>query len=219
MGPCSKTKKGASVMVEGLIATISVGGKLVSATRTAKRVVDWFRSPGRATEEFLDAGERFDEIREIAVAAYLSRRETDAPDSDAFCAAVAAMVEDRQFAKLHMNLQFEAIREATYERKRMLAHLAAGLTDPGMSINLKARLERISRSLDPEDVLLLRDIALNPSTAATKHLEGSATSFYALASAGCISESQGPWGPNAVVTSLGLSVLSVLESYAPGKGA
>jgi hypothetical protein len=93
--------------------------------------------------------------RDAEVEARLAELERSATDQDAFRTTVADMINDRQFLKVHANLEWEALRESLDERREMLAYAAAGLSDPGVPINVKARIERTLRELDPEHIELL----------------------------------------------------------------
>lgn len=66
-----------------------------------------------------------------------------------------ALAMDPQFERVLGNYQFEASREAMDERRRMLALAYAGSLHPGMTVAQLARVERVIRELDPEDVKVL----------------------------------------------------------------
>lgn len=78
-----------------------------------------------------------------------------AKDAEELRAKIEEMAADSQFQRLHANLEYEAVRSTLDERKKMLAAAAAGLCNPRMSIEDKARVERTLRELDPKDVQLL----------------------------------------------------------------
>jgi len=73
-------------------------------------------------------------------------------------AALAALLEERQFGRLHRNFELEGVRETMDERRRMLAHASAGAFTVDMSLAETAHAERTLRELDPEAVVLLRSI-------------------------------------------------------------
>jgi hypothetical protein len=64
-----------------------------------------------------------------------------------------------EFFWILRNYEFEAQREATAERRRMLAFASAGSVNLELTIAEIARVERTVRELDPHDVLLLRQLA------------------------------------------------------------
>lgn len=171
--------------------------------------------------------------RDAHVETRLARLEGQRPELER---AVAAMVEDRQFARLQEGFANEADREITDDRRRLLAYVAAGLTDPSLSINDKARVQRAVRDLDAEDVLLLHEVDTltdpsfqpdpnNNSPAPSQldyHLGGlrrdlvEQRPFSQLALLGtmCIVLDGEAWGPAVVkVTPLGALLLSVLTDY------
>lgn len=142
-------------------------------------------------------------------------------------AKVAEMVSDPQFAKIFANLQWEAAREALKERQRMLAHLGAGLCDPDLSINEKARIERVARGLDPQDFNLLREAeqwGLRVGGQRTNEV-----SFFVLTASGCLAadtaeqvrapqpqatgSDAAAWSTAVLVTPLGRAVLRALDTY------
>lgn len=117
----------------------------------------------------------------------------------------------------------------------MLAAAAAGLCDPTISIEYKARVERTLRELDPGDVQLLdqlRTFHLNspsmhptgiPIPRATyvdgaKHLVNSdPMARGVLLTTACIDTEETGLGPLYLVTQLGDLVLRVLKTYLRGK--
>jgi hypothetical protein len=143
----------------------------------------------------------------------LAELEGRAEDKDAFNEAVRRMVEDDQFHRLQRNLEWEAIRETLDERRELLAHAAAGLSTPGLTIHQRARIERVLRALDGADVAMLRTIHDSPSLALQLR-EKSPERYYALVSAGCVSES-GAWGDGPRATAIGATLVAILEGYIP----
>lgn len=120
----------------------------------------------RNTDEFIRArDEMFREwtselasaIREVQ--AYLLSREEELE------ARLHEITTDPQFMRLYDNFGYEAAREAIDERRRMLAYAAAGILDPDMSVERKARVERTLRELDTEDVRVLYGLSLRPNRA------------------------------------------------------
>jgi hypothetical protein len=68
--------------------------------------------------------------------------------------------DDPQVERVFRNFTFEAAREAVDERRRMLAHAAlADVLDLRLTISQKARVERVIRELDPDDVRRLSQVA------------------------------------------------------------
>lgn len=81
------------------------------------------------------------------------------------------VLEDRlhEVHPLVTSLRWEAARDATAGRRRMLAHLAANMLNSGARVEDKARVERAVRDLDPDDIALLAMI---------RSLEGGAFSVW-----------------------------------------
>jgi hypothetical protein len=134
---------------------------------------------------------------------------------EAFQEKLCTRTEDRQFERLLDNVSIEASREAIDERRRMLAHVGAGLFDLSMTIAEAARCERVIRELDPEDILALRGVDGYEVVAEARleHLE-------LLVAAGCVAEVPGDnqGGEQTVrhhVTRTGLLVLKVTATYEP----
>lgn len=221
-------------MVE-VSAALTIGGKLVTLGKAAKRAIDWYKE-NPANRRMREAGELFDTVREVASAEYLSRREAEARDQEAFRTAVEVMLADHQFARLQGVLEFEAAREATDERLELLGYAAAGLANPDLTINEKARIERALRQLDGDDVLFLDELdrfddptftydPANGNPEEKQRLRHNAKgrllkaqdkqlSRVALTVAGCIAEDNGSWGgPSLAVTPLATQMLLVLRPY------
>jgi hypothetical protein len=155
--------------------------------------------------------------RDAEVAARLDALEVAAEDRVSFEERLVSMVSDAQFVRLQANVEYEALREATDERRRMLAYAAAGLADPSMPLTLKARIERTLRGLDPIDVVTLRRIVRFAPLSNSIEREHP-ISFAALISAGCIqSQDSDRWevGNKTKSTQLGLEVVRVLGEYEP----
>jgi hypothetical protein len=218
-----------------IVTVVSVGGKLIKVGRAAKAALDWYKEMP-SNRRMREAGELFDTVRDIASAEYLTRRESEARDAEAFRLSVQTMLADHQFARLQGALGFEAAREATDERLEMLGHAAAGLSDPDMSINEKARIERAIRQLDGEDILFLHELRhfedssfiYDPRNDSPEpkqrswhnakkrlfHAQEKPLSRVALTVAGCISEDSGfAGGPILPVSALAERVLAVMQSY------
>ncbi|MCC6665008.1 MAG: hypothetical protein IT375_14750 [Polyangiaceae bacterium] len=138
---------------------------------------------------------------------------------------IQAALEDPQLPRVLSNFGFEAAREAIDERRRMLAHAAAGIVDPDLPVERKARVERTLRELDPIDVRALYGIHLAVRSARYGALF-SVPSGDVLVASGCvrIGTSAGGFGGggashSADVTQLGHDVLRVLRSYVRSRGA
>lgn len=218
-------------------ATIVKGG--VAVVKMAKIVRDGLRS--------LDKTERLKEAMEVDHRSWRAGRDAlidrnfgilaeTVENVDVLAEKVAELVNDRQFLKVQANLEYEALREATDERREMLAHAAAGLATPRFTINEKARIERAIRQLDTEDILFLDDLhrfedpAFTPDPNSEKTSEqqraiyndqnraGFAetlpTSRSALLAVGCISESAGRYGGSTLsVLPVGRMMLDVLALF------
>jgi hypothetical protein len=137
----------------------------------------------------------------------------------------------------------DAYREAVDARRRMLSVAAASIVDLDLTIDEKARIEKVLRNLDPADVLELHKLSravgrirrvpeggyLYGSTAALCHaLLAASDSDDALTAARCVREtilpSGGGWGGAggsaedvAYVTERGAIVLRVLRRYVDEK--
>jgi hypothetical protein len=138
-------------------------------------------------------------------------------------AKVAQVFADRQLGRLYINFTYEAAREALDERRRMLAHGAAGLLNPDISIERKARVERTMRELDPDDVIALYGASLVPGGYSSGRPRAefllSGPSGDILASSGCVRLAvggggfgHGPW-TDATITQLGHDMLMILHTY------
>lgn len=135
---------------------------------------------------------------------------------------------DAQFMTLWSNLGYEAAREALDERRRMLEHAAAGLIDPRLSIEDKARVERTLRQLDPTDVRTLyglhRVVDRRPERKRHELWTDAGMSGEVLLSTGCVKEdlhagAAGGAPPDLHLTRLGELILRTLRSYVLERGA
>jgi hypothetical protein len=144
-------------------------------------------------------------------------------------ARIGELFADTQTARLYGNIGLEAEREAIDERRRMLVHAAAGILDPEIPIERKARVERRLRELEPVDVRTLFGMAtllrasepLDP----TKFLF-STGSGDVLVTSGCVrvTTSGGDGAGRGVdstvsLTELGRDILVVLRSYVVTRGS
>jgi hypothetical protein len=125
-----------------------------------------------------------------------------------------ARTEAPQFHRLLDNVSIEASREAIDERRRMLAHVGAGVFDFTMTIAQAARCERVIRELDPEDILALREVSGWSEVVAGTRLEH----HDVLIASGCVVEVPGDnqGGEQTVrhhVTGTGSLVLKLLVTY------
>ncbi|WP_437653341.1 hypothetical protein [Sorangium sp. So ce1182] len=132
-------------------------------------------------------------------------------------AKINKLGEDPQLFRLLDNFGYEASREAINERRRLLAHAAAGAMNPDLTIAQKARVERVLRELDPDDVILLHKInAMSDASARYEALVASEASGDSLSGSGCI-RTYSPEAYDAVtvahVTTLGSWVLTMCTSY------
>lgn len=135
---------------------------------------------------------------------------------------------DEQYVMVCRNLGFEADREAIDERRRMLEHAAAGLIDPRISIEDKARVERKLRELDPIDVRTLYGISrvVGPRAERLRHEVWASSGMpgEVLLSAGCLREDlhAGAFGgapPDLHVTAVGRLVLRAVRGFTLSRGA
>ncbi|MGK3966350.1 hypothetical protein WMF38_19465 [Sorangium sp. So ce118] len=127
------------------------------------------------------------------------------------------IAEDPQLFRLLDGFGYEASREAINERRRLLAHAAAGAMSPELTIGQKARVERTLRELDPDDVILLCNInSMTDAGARYTALEASGASGDMLIGSGCIrTYIPEVWDAVTVAhaTTLGSWVLTMCSSY------
>jgi hypothetical protein len=122
----------------------------------------WTFWTGRNDSQFREA--RDEEFRqwtvEHALALYDLLRRIGAAESDvaALRAKLEKLADDREFQRVQGNYGWEAWREATDERRRMLSFAAAGSYTIELSVAQLARVERTVRELDPADLRLLREL-------------------------------------------------------------
>jgi hypothetical protein len=222
-----------------IMLTINIGQKIYKAGRAAKAAYDWYVEPTN-NRLMREAGEQFESMRQVATIVYLTKREAEAKDQEAFRASVRAMLDDHQFARLQGSLKFEAARESTDERLEMLAYAGAGLADPDVPINEKARIERTIRQLDGEDVLFLHELrqfndpgfVYKPEDSQSEekqrswhnaqkrllHAQRKPMSRVALTVAGCVSEDAGMYGgPILAINQLADRVLATMSLYIQDK--
>ena len=144
-------------------------------------------------------------------------------------AQVEQLEADSQTVRIYRNLGFEALREAIDERRKMLAHAAAGILDPEMPVERKARVERRLRELDPVDVRTLYGLSLMlralDAKEAAKILFRESSGDVLVAS-GCVRlETSGNGGAGSgisikpLITELGHDLLLVLRSYVRTRGS
>jgi hypothetical protein len=132
--------------------------------------------------------------------------------------------EDPQFQRLLDNVSIEASREAIDERRRMLAHVGAGLFDPSMAIAEAARCERVIRELCPGDILALRRLngwqEVIVGTRFDQVAGDRPDHLDVLIASGCVAEVPGDnlGGEQTVrhrVTHTGSRILKLLATYEP----
>jgi hypothetical protein len=140
---------------------------------------------------------------------------------------LSKVYEDPQFWRIIDNFTYDAWREALDERRRMFAHAAAGIMEPDISIQRKARVERTLRVLDPEHVLYLHcankipigGFGTNSHNVKIVKLLNMDSIGDVLASCGCVRMETGGGGAGegvwseAHITQLGYDVLDVLRTY------
>jgi hypothetical protein len=127
----------------------------------------WTFWTGRNDRRFRD--ERDEEFRQwtvehaLALHDLLRRMGTVESDVAALQARLERLADDHEFQRVQGNYGWEAWREATDERKRMLAFAAAGSYTVDLTVPQIARVERTIRELDPADVDLLRALTESES--------------------------------------------------------
>lgn len=151
-------------MVDPLTAKVAGAVVKLSAGEFVKR---WRALANRSTDALREADaaeskrwlvER-DHLAQQRLAELEAQQDGQSVFNEAVAEALDALVTDRQFFRLERNYEFEAVREATDERRRMLAFAAAWSFEPELSIGQLARVERTIRELDPDDVALLKHLA------------------------------------------------------------
>lgn len=129
---------------------------------------------------------------------------------------------DDQEVRLLFNLRWEAAREATDERKEMLAAAAAAMMVSRASVEDRARVERTLRQLDPIDVRVLHGIDRITGRNARERYKRSMTQERrsVLQAAGCVDIDYGPLAgfggvgvPELSVSFTGALVLKFLRAY------
>jgi hypothetical protein len=150
----------------------------------------------------------------------LGERLADLEESDATRRKLDELLS-HEFFWLLANYDLEAAREATDERRRMLAFASAGSVNLDLTIAQLARVERTIRELDPGDVDELSTLAR-----ATELFSRSDVHSVALFTSGCVwlgeksfgmfSDDPRPGGPiprEVFLTATGEHVLKVLDGY------
>jgi hypothetical protein len=165
------------VVAVGTLAKVS---KAVLAVTEKLREIE-ARNTSRLEEAWQIEQRSYRARRDQEMETKLAALEAKSVSVERFAARVCEMVEDHQFLKLQANLEYEALRETTDERREMLAYAAAGLSDPGMPINDKARVERVLRQLDGDDVIHLFDVARGKRAGTREQLD-----VDILVAAGCV---------------------------------
>lgn len=144
------------------------GGVAVAKLSLGRALALWKDHANRNTDALREAvaadGRKWRVERDHLVERRLAELESAAGQqqqatADAVVATVERLLGDQQFFRLERNYEFEAAREATDERRRMLAFASAWSVSPELSIAQLARVERTIRELDPDDVSLLKHLA------------------------------------------------------------
>lgn len=140
-----------------------------------------------------------------------------------------ARLDDHEALGVLVNFIDDAYREPLDERRRMLAHAASGIANLKLSIGEYARVWRVIRELDPEDVLVLYGLFLVPhrqpkaedakSRGNLVYTLWEKTHAEALLASGCLlvrtgggGMGHGPW-EEIDVAFTGIAVLRALRSY------
>lgn len=144
---------------------------------------------------------------------------------------IRELQDDEATRKVFGNLGFEAAREATRERRIMLAYAAAALLHPKHDIEARARLERKLRDLDSTDVRHLHGLQLArmaPRAPGSGKVpedlmwEKHRAEGERLVAAGCAYLRSGGFGgvssPVFEITSLGFAMLDVMARYMEDRG-
>lgn len=136
-------------------------------------------------------------------------------------------LEDEEAKRVLLNLGFEAIREATKERVKMLEHVGIALLDSELPIERLARIERKLRELDSENIIDLWSLSRlvnrgeqDPSMTAAEVLSKT-KSEDVLVSTGCVRiRFRGGAGagnePMASISDLGRDILVATRTYLEG---
>lgn len=86
---------------------------------------------------------------------------------------VTEMAKDEELVFVWQNFEWEGRREATGERRKMLAYASAAMLEPEIPSAQKARIERLLRSLGPTDAAALA--AVRRCIGRTNHTTGRKT--------------------------------------------
>jgi hypothetical protein len=149
---------------------------------------------------------------------------------DELGARLDSYAEDKQSRRLLNNFAYEAMRETLDARRQMLACATAALGFIDWPVERKARVERVLRQLEVDDVLWLRisDLCCGPAWTqqgqrepgtAVAHVLESSPSREALLSSGTIWIDYKGGGagsssyPVARVTRTGLDILEILDAF------
>ncbi len=144
---------------------------------------------------------------------------------------IDVQADDPQLYRVWDNFVYESIREAIAERREMLAAADAGIVDPTLTIEQKARVERTLRQLDPADVRALFGFELIGNAGGHRErdevyqLWKRMPNGDVLVSSGCLRLNPEPLAgaggagkPIPEVTPLGRNVLRVLRVYVRKRG-
>jgi hypothetical protein len=163
-----------------MVDPVTVKGGLALAKLTlGKALMRWKDHANRNTEAIREAaaadGRQWRAERDRLVERRLAELESTVDQhletAETVALAVEQLLGDQQFFRLERNYEFEAAREATEQRRRMLAFASAWSVDPDLSIAQLARVERTIRELDPDDIAVLKHLAdLQPPAVAESPL-------------------------------------------------
>ena len=216
--------------VNAALAVLTVAGSSEQLARWA----DYFWSRNnRAMQEASEQAAR-DWIHEAlrAQQAGLKRLQQRVGSFEQAQAELDARMARHDVWKIQQNYLFESLREPTEERRKMLAHATAAVVNLALSEAECARVERLLRELDPDDVRTLRGLWMVAGGVVfeDKHFGDAgelrfelwkrSDSADVLLSSGCVRVAgQVQAGPfvggknNAVVTKMGRLVLQSMRTY------
>jgi hypothetical protein len=164
-----------------------------------------------------DFREFVDELRD-ALPRVLKRLGTVEPRIQRLEDLMNDRLDDPQFARFLNNRGLEGAREELNERRRMLAHAAAGGFDVTMTMAQIARAARTLRELDPRDIEALRSL-----NTGERHADSDTSDVETLLAAGCVwPRTHSPVLGGEPTTSYsrtqnGELVLQLLRTYEPAR--
>ncbi len=134
-------------------------------------------------------------------------------------AGLADKIGNREATLLYLQLHGEALKSVLRERMRLMCAAKVGIFKPDLDIEMKSRVSRALASLEPRDVLLLRELETSHGREAfqARWDEPGTYSNAALVQAGCLGIPPGKvWGSTMnQITELGRAVIRFVDTWQP----